>query len=76
MIPQSDVICWKLLETNVLKSTPSPIKGHFQDIAFMEGYTSHIAQVAEVSIEAGSLKIRKFTGKRLRTLPIAAHRLI
>ncbi len=36
-------------------------KGHFQGIAFMEGYTSHIAQVAEVSIEAGRLKIHKIT---------------
>jgi isoquinoline 1-oxidoreductase beta subunit len=36
-------------------------KGHFQGIAFMEGYTSHIAQVAEVSIEAGRLKVHKIT---------------
>ena len=36
-------------------------KGHFQGIAFMEGYTSHIAQVAEVSIEASRLKIHKIT---------------
>ena len=36
-------------------------KGHFQGIAFMEGYTSHIAQVAEVSIEPGGLKIHKIT---------------
>jgi isoquinoline 1-oxidoreductase beta subunit len=36
-------------------------KGHYQGIAFMEGYTSHIAQVAEVSIEAGRLKIHKIT---------------
>jgi isoquinoline 1-oxidoreductase beta subunit len=36
-------------------------KGHFQGIAFMEGYTSHIAQVAEVSVEAGELKIHKLT---------------
>ncbi len=36
-------------------------KGHFQGIAFMEGYTSHIAQVAEVSVEAGGLKIHKIT---------------
>ena len=27
----------------------------------MEGYTSHVAQVAEVSIEAGRLKIRRIT---------------
>jgi CO/xanthine dehydrogenase Mo-binding subunit len=36
-------------------------KGHYQGIAFMEGYTSHIAQVAEVSIEAGQLKVLKIT---------------
>lgn len=36
-------------------------KGHFQGIAFMEGYTSHIAQVAEVSVEASRLKIHKIT---------------
>jgi isoquinoline 1-oxidoreductase subunit beta len=36
-------------------------KGHYQGIAFMEGYTSYIAQVAEVSIEAGELKVRKIT---------------
>ena len=35
--------------------------GHFHGIAFMEGYTSHIAQVAEVSIEAGRLKVHKIT---------------
>ncbi len=36
-------------------------KGHYQGIAFMEGYTSYIAQVAEVSIEAGELKVQKIT---------------
>ena len=36
-------------------------KGHFQGIAFMEGYTSHIAQVAEVSLEAGKVKIHRIT---------------
>jgi isoquinoline 1-oxidoreductase subunit beta len=35
--------------------------GHYQGIAFMEGYSSHIAQVAEVSIEGGRLKIHKIT---------------
>jgi isoquinoline 1-oxidoreductase subunit beta len=35
--------------------------GRYQGIAFMEGYTSHIAQVAEVSIDAGKLKIHKIT---------------
>lgn len=36
-------------------------KAHFQGIAFMEGYASHIAQVAEVSVETGRLKIHKIT---------------
>jgi isoquinoline 1-oxidoreductase beta subunit len=36
-------------------------QGRFQGIAFMEGYTSHIAQVAEVSVEGGRLKIHKIT---------------
>jgi len=35
--------------------------GHYQGIAFMEGYTSHIAQVAEVSITAGKLKVHRIT---------------
>jgi len=35
--------------------------GHYQGIAFMEGYTSCIAQVAEVSIEAGDIKVHKIT---------------
>jgi len=36
-------------------------KGRYQGLAFMEGYTSHIAQVAEVSIEAGRVKVHKIT---------------
>jgi isoquinoline 1-oxidoreductase beta subunit len=36
-------------------------KGRYQGIAFMEGYTSYIAQVAEISIEAGELKVHKIT---------------
>jgi isoquinoline 1-oxidoreductase beta subunit len=36
-------------------------KGRHQGLAFMEGYTSHIAQVAEVSIEDGRLKVHKIT---------------
>ncbi len=35
--------------------------GHHQGIAFMVGYTTHIAQVAEISIEAGGIKIHKIT---------------
>jgi isoquinoline 1-oxidoreductase beta subunit len=36
-------------------------RGHFQGLAFMEGYTSCIAQVAEVSVDAGTLKVHKMT---------------
>ena len=36
-------------------------QGHHQGIAFMEGYTSCIAQVAEVSVERGALKIHRIT---------------
>jgi len=38
-----------------------PPQGRYQGIAFMEGYTSYIAQVAEVSVEGGRLKIHKIT---------------
>jgi isoquinoline 1-oxidoreductase subunit beta len=37
------------------------VKGRYQGLAFMEGYTSCIAQVAEVSVEDGKLKIHKIT---------------
>jgi isoquinoline 1-oxidoreductase subunit beta len=33
--------------------------GRFQGIALMEGYTTHLAQVAEISIDAGLLKVHK-----------------
>ncbi|HEY2145270.1 MAG TPA: xanthine dehydrogenase family protein molybdopterin-binding subunit [Steroidobacteraceae bacterium] len=33
--------------------------GRYQGLAFMEGYTTHIAQVAEISIESGALKVHK-----------------
>jgi isoquinoline 1-oxidoreductase subunit beta len=36
-------------------------KGRYQGIAFMEGYTSNIAQVAEVSVEGGLLEVHKIT---------------
>jgi isoquinoline 1-oxidoreductase subunit beta len=35
--------------------------GHFQGLAFMEGYSSHIAQVAEISITRGILKVHRMT---------------
>ena len=34
-------------------------KGRFQGIALMEGYTTCVAQVAEVSIEGGQIKVHK-----------------
>jgi isoquinoline 1-oxidoreductase subunit beta len=37
------------------------VRGRYQGLAFMEGYTSCIAQVAEVSVEDGELKIHKIT---------------
>jgi isoquinoline 1-oxidoreductase subunit beta len=36
-----------------------PPQGRYQGVAFMEGYTSHIAQVAEVSIEGGRVKVHR-----------------
>jgi isoquinoline 1-oxidoreductase beta subunit len=36
-------------------------QGRYQGLAFMEGYTSHIAQVAEISVESGRLKVHKVT---------------
>ncbi len=35
--------------------------GRFQGIALMEGYTTHVAQVAEISVERGELKVHKIT---------------
>ncbi len=36
-------------------------QGRFQGLAFMEGYSSQIAQVAEISIEQGRVRIHKVT---------------
>jgi isoquinoline 1-oxidoreductase beta subunit len=36
-----------------------PPQGHYQGIALMEGYTTHVAQVAEISIAGGELKVHK-----------------
>jgi isoquinoline 1-oxidoreductase subunit beta len=36
-------------------------QGHFQGLAFMEGYSSLIAQVAEVSVVQGQLNVHKIT---------------
>jgi isoquinoline 1-oxidoreductase beta subunit len=35
--------------------------GRHQGIALMEGYTTHLAQVAEISIDAGELRVHKIT---------------
>ena len=35
--------------------------GHHQGIALMEGYGSHLAQVVEVSVKGGALKIHRIT---------------
>jgi isoquinoline 1-oxidoreductase beta subunit len=35
--------------------------GHFQGISLMEGYGTYMAQVAEVSVEGGALKIHRIT---------------
>jgi isoquinoline 1-oxidoreductase beta subunit len=35
--------------------------GRFQGIALMEGYTTHLAQVAEISIVGGDVKVHKIT---------------
>ena len=34
-------------------------KGHFQGIALMEGYTSCLAQVAEISVRGGEIKVHR-----------------
>jgi isoquinoline 1-oxidoreductase beta subunit len=38
-----------------------PAPGRHQGIAFMEGYTACIAQVAEISIQGGRLKVHRIT---------------
>ncbi len=35
--------------------------GHFLGIALMEGYSTHIAQVAEISVDGGRLKVHRIT---------------
>jgi len=35
--------------------------GRFLGLALMEGYTTHLAQVAEISLEGGALKVHKIT---------------
>ena len=38
-----------------------PPPGRFQGLAFMEGYTSHLAQIVEISLAAGKLELHKIT---------------
>jgi isoquinoline 1-oxidoreductase subunit beta len=35
--------------------------GRYQGLALMEGYTTHLVQVAEISVEGGQLKVHKIT---------------
>ena len=36
-------------------------KGHFRGIALMEGYDSYLAQVAEISVKDGQIRVHKIT---------------
>jgi isoquinoline 1-oxidoreductase subunit beta len=62
-----ELLAGKLRHTKVLQlvaersSWGRPVEGRHQGIAFMEGYTACIAQVAEVSIQNGRLKIHRIT---------------
>jgi isoquinoline 1-oxidoreductase beta subunit len=53
--------------THVLKTAAEragwgrPAPGRFLGVAFMEGYSTQIAQVAEISVQAGELKVHKIT---------------
>jgi isoquinoline 1-oxidoreductase subunit beta len=38
-----------------------PPKERYQGVALMEGYTTHMAQVAEISVDAGVLRVHKIT---------------
>ncbi|HWJ37050.1 MAG TPA: xanthine dehydrogenase family protein molybdopterin-binding subunit [Steroidobacteraceae bacterium] len=38
-----------------------PVQGRFRGVALMEGYTTHVAQVAEISVDEGVLKVHKIT---------------
>jgi isoquinoline 1-oxidoreductase beta subunit len=50
-----------LKEAATLAKLGSAPAGRHQGLALMEGYTTHVAQVAEISIENGALKIHKIT---------------
>ena len=53
--------------THVLKTAAAragwgrPAPGRHQGVAFMEGYGTQIAQVAEISVQAGEVKVHKIT---------------
>ncbi|MDP9013113.1 MAG: xanthine dehydrogenase family protein molybdopterin-binding subunit [Pseudomonadota bacterium] len=36
-------------------------RGRYHGVALMEGYATHLAQVAEISVDAGTLKVHKIT---------------
>jgi isoquinoline 1-oxidoreductase beta subunit len=38
-----------------------PAAGRFQGVAFMEGYSTHLALIAEISVLAGALKVHKLS---------------
>jgi isoquinoline 1-oxidoreductase beta subunit len=50
-----------LEEVATLAQLGSAPPGRHQGLALMEGYTTHVAQVAEISIENGTLEIHKIT---------------
>jgi len=62
-----ELLTGKPRHTNVLKLAAEragwghAAQGRHLGIAFMEGYTAHIAQVAEISIADGKLKVHKIT---------------
>jgi isoquinoline 1-oxidoreductase beta subunit len=62
-----ELLTGKPRHTNVLKLAAEragwghAAQGRHLGIAFMEGYTAHIAQVAEISIDEGTLKVHKIT---------------
>jgi isoquinoline 1-oxidoreductase beta subunit len=62
-----ELLAAKPRHTNVLKLAAErsgwgrPRPGRHLGIAFMEGYTSVIAQVAEISVEGGALEVHRIT---------------
>jgi isoquinoline 1-oxidoreductase beta subunit len=62
-----ELLAGKLRHTKVLQVVAErsnwghPAAGRHQGLAFMEGYTACIAQVAEISVQDGRLKIHRIT---------------